>query len=313
MRELKTACGTLHGVVFDRYYPNGRLQECTLVEENTVNTPVGKLIPQYADDGLRRKFTSSLSFYPGGALRKLSLHTQSVVQTPCGAMPAELLTFYDSGAVKRVFPLNGKITGYWSEQNEYGLAKEAALDFPFGQICAKIICMHFYESGAIKSLTFWPQEKPVVKTPCGDIQIRVGLSLYENGAVRSAEPLRPTTVSTPIGVLTAFDIDAIGVTGDANSLAFAQNGAVASFKTTKDSITVYQKSGDAVERFEPALVQSHFSDDQPAIKPLDIAFQEGYVRFNGKKRFTIAECRFKIEPFSRQAAGNQCHGQCDIL
>jgi hypothetical protein len=312
MRELITTCGKLHGVVFDQYYGNGQIKECTLVDENIVNTPLGAFIPQYEDDGLRRKFNSSLSFYQRGALRKLSLQEKSFIQTPIGKLSAELITFYESGALKRVFPLNGKLSGYWSEKNEYGLAQEITLDFPFGRICARLICIHFYESGAVKSLTFWPQEKPVVKTPCGEMAVRIGISLYESGAIHSLEPQKPFPVKTPIGVLTAFDLDAIGVTGDANSLVFAQNGAVSSLKTTKDSITVYQKSGDAVGRFEPALVLSHFSDDQPAVEPLELSFENGNVCFNHESCFNTAEYRFDITKFDRQVSGNQCGGKCDV-
>ena len=58
MCEKMTACGLLHGVMFDEYYRGGALKECTLVRRNLINTPLGQFVAQYEDDGIRRKFTS---------------------------------------------------------------------------------------------------------------------------------------------------------------------------------------------------------------------------------------------------------------
>jgi hypothetical protein len=309
MRELKTDVGLLRGVMFDGYFKNGVLKECTLVEKNRINTPLGLLIPQYEDDGVRRKFTSSLSFYQNGALKKLSLQEQTEVDTPIGKIPAELLTFYDSGALMRVFPLNGKISGYWTENSEYGLAKSMQLNFPFGKIESKIICVNFYESGSVKSLTFWPREKLFINTPYGEIPIRIGLSLYENGSIKSVEPLKPYAVSTPIGTIMAFDIDAVGISGDLNSLKFNENGTVAELKTISNSIEVI-KSDETVTHYEPTLVISHFSDELMAIKPLIVSFCDGKVYFGEDKKYShdISDVIIKIKTFDRKSGGNACEG-----
>lgn len=308
MRELTTVCGILHGAILDEYYKNGILKECTLIEKNTIETPVGRLVPQYENDVARKKFISSLTFYKNGALRKVSLQEQTEVKTPLGILSVELLTFYESGALMRVFPLNGKISGYWTEQNEYGLAKPICFDSPLGSITAKIICVYFYESGAVKSLTFWPQEKVSIKTSCGELPVRIGLSFYENGAIKSLEPLRPSAVKTPIGTIMAFDIDAIGITGDLNSLKFDGNGDITVLKTISNTVIVKSKLDNAIMTFAPSLVTSHFSDEYMAVKPLEISFKDGKVFFGDDKKssFDIEDVSFNITNFDHKSGGNAC-------
>jgi hypothetical protein len=67
-----------------------------------------QLIPFYGEDSLRRKYKASVTFYGNRALKAVSLDAQQEVLTPIGEMPAELVTFYDTGELKRVFPLDGK-------------------------------------------------------------------------------------------------------------------------------------------------------------------------------------------------------------
>jgi antitoxin component YwqK of YwqJK toxin-antitoxin module len=310
MRDLNTSCGLFHGVSRDEYYKSGSIKECTLVENNSLTTPLGTFVPQYEDDGVRRKFTSSLSFYESGALKKLSLQSQTLVKTPIGDMPAELVTFYESSALKRLFPLNGKLGGYWSEKNEYDLAQQYNFKFSFGDINNKVICVHFYESGAVKSLTFWPRENVRVKTPIGEIDIRIGISFYEDGKIKSVEPKKSVDVPTQIGIMSAFDIDAIGITGDQNSLLFSHSGKVERLKTASNMVTV--KSADAVEHlYEPFLVRSHFSDENKAVLPLDVWFLDYTVCFGNCKEdcFDINKNKFTISKFALDnASGNECDG-----
>lgn len=299
---------SLCGVVFDEYYPDGTLKECLLTQKNTIVTSFGTFIAQYKDDGVRKKLTPSLSFYQSGALRKIALQAQTAVNTPVGILPAELITFYESGALLRVFPLNGKLSGYWTEQNEYNLAAPIRLSLPFGNIESKLICIHFYESGTVKSITLWPQEKPTIQTPCGMMSARIGISFYEDGTLRSIEPARPTTVKTPIGVITAFDIEVVGITGDNNSLQFSQNGDIVGLKTGSEQIRVTDKDC-FVKTYSPALVRSHFSDDHPAVKPLSMRFDNDLVFFNGENTgYSIKDISFEILPFRTKESANNCKG-----
>ena len=48
-------------------------------------------------------------------------------------MDAELVTFHADGSLRRVFPLNGKLSGYWTEADEGALAKAMELSTPLGE------------------------------------------------------------------------------------------------------------------------------------------------------------------------------------
>ena len=42
---------------------------------------------------------------------------------------AEQVSFYESGALKRIFPLNGTLSGYWTQEDEAKLATPLTLVF----------------------------------------------------------------------------------------------------------------------------------------------------------------------------------------
>lgn len=306
---LPTRYGVLHGAVRAEYTSDGSLSECTLAEENRIETPCGLLTPQFEDDGVRRKFISSLSFYKSGALRSISMQRSETVTTPLGPMHAELVTFYESGSVKRVFPLNGKISGFWSELNEYKLAPLLSLELPVGKISIKPISLYFYESGEIKSVTLWPAERLLVPTPIGVIEARTGLSFYKNGAVRSLEPLRPTGIITPIGALTAFDPEALGICADNNSLVFEENGAVGSLITSVDCVRVTTAGGTVITH-SPGQAVSHFSDELSRIIPMRVRFTNSFVQFDEGEEYDLTQNSFTIVKLEQKGKkiGNDCPG-----
>lgn len=295
MNELLTRYGVLNGISTAEFYSDGNIMECKLGSYNEIETSYGKFIPQYEDDGLRRKYIKSLSFFKNGKIKSISLQSQTHVRTSIGILPAELITFYESGPIKRVFPLNGKITAYWSERNEYNLAEEINFDFKFGKFKKKIIGIKFYESGAVKSLTFWTADKISIITPAGNMDCRIGISLYENGSLMSVEPMKPTLVKTPIGSIIAFDINAIGINGDINSLSFFEDGSLNTIYTSTDKIEVKEKNG-TVTFFEPRLKRSILNENAMDVISLKIEFYDGKVKFNGnaENEFDINDCEFII-------------------
>lgn len=304
MKTAKTQYGTLTGIIYEEYYKNGMLKDCVLEEKNIIDTPAGLMIPKYKEDSVRKKRGLSLSFYESGKISRLALDTQTYIGSPAGRMPAELVTFYESGSLRRVFPLNGQLSGFWTEQNEYGFAEPLMFYFPFGSILAKVICVHFYDCGPVKSLTFWPQESPVVEAPCGKTRIRIGISLYKNGSVKSIEPFKPTGVKTPIGIVPAFDINAIGICGDSNSLVFAPDGTIEALKTTACKITA-KTADENMYIFSPKLVMSHFRDDVMAVKPLSIEFKDGSVFFDGTRIKKVGTV-FDVKEFNYAVGGDAC-------
>ena len=307
--ELNTRYGTLTGCIHPEYYEDGAIESCSFSERNELSLSCGTLVPQYGGaDQVRRKYVKSADFYRSGALRRLALEEQTEVETPIGDFPAELLTFYEDGAVRRVFPLNGKISGYWSEQDEAGLLFPFRFEFYFGGFSAKIVSVHFYPGGGIRSVTLFPGEEIALNTPAGEIPVRTGFSLYESGALESVEPARPTPVLTPIGRITAFDVGAVGVHADSNSLRFSENGAVAGIVTSNEKIIV-QSESMPLTSVSPVVKPGLSDEEEGFIIPVTIRFEDGsvilsnggtIVRAPNTSAFTVIQ--------SRSAACSSCSG-----
>ncbi len=306
MESAETLYGSLQGITSFELYPDGNLKECVLSKANLLKTPFGALIPQYQNDGVRRKYVNSLSFYPDGHLKSISLQKAVPIETSAGIFPAELVTFHPNGGVKRLFPLNGKISGFWSEGEEYQLAPEFDFHFPFGDFKRKIIGIQFYQNGVVKSLTFWTQDKVMLNSPVGPIETRIGFSLYPDGRLKTLEPAKPTPVLTPVGEIEAFNVDAVGIHGDTNSLSFTAEGAVCGLMTSACRITVSGNHRRFI--YQPGLKPSLFDEEKMDTVPLKIEFNGGQVRFGGMESpwYDITQYSFAVTriPLSR----NGCQG-----
>ncbi len=314
MNSAETRYGVINGISSIELYNSGNIKECSLTKKNELITFYGKLIPQYQNEGVRNKYINSLSFYESGALKKIALQEQSLIVTDAGSMKAELITFYESGKIKRLFPLNGKITGYWTEDNEYELAEPMELSFPFGNLNKRVIGLQFYETGEIKSITFWPKELVKLITPAGMLTGHFGIALYPLGTLKSFEPAYPVLVDTAIGKLMAFDVEAIGINGDSSSLNFYEDGSIKSIITSTDTITVSGPDNEIL-KFEPGLRPSLLDEDGLDIIPLKIEFYDGKVRMNGNDRyiFGLQEYNFSVtnKPlnfFNKCGSCSECRG-----
>lgn len=294
MKEFSTKYGQLKGISNIEFYTDGVIKECKLNAYSEIKTIYGNLVPQFDEADVRRKYKRSLSFYENGNIRSISFQQQTIINTNIGEVPAELALFYANGKVKRIFPLNGKITAYWTEQNEYKLAEELDFNFGVGIFKKKIIGIAFYESGEVKSLTLWPRDFIDVLTPCGIIETRIGLSLYPNGAIKSCEPRKHTQINTIIGELHAFNLVAIGLNGDSNSLNFNEDGTVKALSTSKDKIRIKDVFGQ-VKIHEPKLKPNNFNNTIMDVVPLNIEFYCGKVKINGME-YNLKDNEFYIDP-----------------
>jgi hypothetical protein len=305
MQTFNTKYGILEGLTSMELYENGNLKECNLSEPNKIMTPYGIFIPQYEDNGDRRKYIRSLKFYKNGTLKSLSLQEQTAIETRFGSLPAEFLTFYESGRLKRIFPLNGKITGFWTEENEYELSPIFEFNLPFCHFQKKVIGIQLYESGKVKSITFWPKDYIQVDTSLGTIDTRIGISLYANGNLKSIEPLKPTPIDTPIGKISAYNINAIGVHGDTNSLVFDEEGHVISLMTSSNSLEITNKDGKTIT-IKPNLIPSMFDPEALDLVPLTIEFFENKVRINQDtlKEFHYDTYQIQVKPFKHVLKGS---------
>jgi hypothetical protein len=280
MKHLETQYGPVAAIDPVERFEDGTLAACLPVAKTVLTTPAGSLVPQFSTDDARRKTVSLLSFHRNGMLRSIALEERTGIESPAGPVLAELATFHPNGALNRVFPLNGKLTAYWSQEDEAGLAEPLTLKTPIGRVTARVICLRFDPEGRLLGLTLFPGEAVEATTPLGPIRTRIGLSFYPNGALRSLEPDRPTPLSTPVGEVWAFDPDAVGVSGDENSLAFSPEGRLVRIATVQTAVTARFADGRSLE-FRPALRESLCGDAEREPVPMVLEFDAERVHISG--------------------------------
>ncbi|MBP6282259.1 MAG: hypothetical protein KA384_09465 [Leptotrichiaceae bacterium] len=292
---MNTKYGFLNGLEDNELYPNGTLKLCRVTEANILETKIGKLIPQYETRDERRKLTGTLEFYDNGDLMSICLDEKITVETPIGNIPAEKILFYKSEKIKRIFPLNGKLSGYWGEENEYSLAENISFRLEDKEIKSKFISVAFYESGALRSLTLWPREILNLETEFGNIKVRKGISFYENGKIKSYEPAVETKLDTPIGTISAFHNEIVGLNGDCNSIEFYSDGIIKAIYTCSNSIRVVEEENEHV--IEPQLKAGWCNELIKIPVPVKINFLENSVLFNDNKSFNM-NSKFYIKDIS---------------
>lgn len=269
---LQTPYGVFAGVISSTKYPEGGMKEVRLGEKNVIITHVGDLVPVYGEETPRRKFKSSVSFHKNGMIKAVALEEQQEVLTPIGDFPAELVTFYDTGELKRIFPLDGKISGYWTEEDERELNIPFSFEFEFGEFSAMLIGICFYKSGDIKSITLFPGEEITLNAPSvGKIKVRSGFALFESGKLKSLEPAVPTKIKTPIGEIMAFDPSAVGLNADDNSLCFDDKGRICSLTTSINGFTVSRGCGET-RFFKPSEIINPLDGESKMLVPLLLEF-----------------------------------------
>lgn len=281
------------------YYVSGNVRSCAPAGRCLLDTEAGQLVPQFSTDDLRRKTVQAVHFHENGNVRSLPLEEKTPVFTPAGIISAEMLTFYESGKVKRVFPLNGKLSGYWTQEDEEQLAELVAIDTPVGALCVKVISICFHESGVIRSITLWPGETVSVPTPSGEIKVRSGLSFSREGRLVSVEPAEPTEVVTRIGKVTAFDYDSVGINGDVNSLVFDKDGNIARLSTSLTSVAATHLSGSQ-SVFIPEYRDSLCGSGEKEVTPMTIDFGDAGIEIvNGSKpvHISYSEHEISTSPF----------------
>ncbi|PLX43447.1 MAG: hypothetical protein C0609_08300 [Deltaproteobacteria bacterium] len=294
MVDLKLTCGTLKDVEEVMTRPDGSVESCIVMGHSKILTSVGELTPVYDVEDESRRILQPLSLYPDGTVKAVALQGSTKVLTPLGEFEAEMVSFHKNGGIRGVFPLNGKLSGFWTEEEEGRLAKPLGIKTPTGAFMAKVISLYFHPCGALRSVTLWPGEVVEVETPLGPIASRVGVSFYENGQLRSLEPQKPTRVATPIGEFLAFDPDPDGISGDRNSLVFDEEGRIRQLSTLTEQVSVTREG--VKEVFTPALKESLCQESQMVVLPLKIFFWEGGVAVEGRE-FSFVNYEVKAEPF----------------
>ncbi|WP_321491651.1 hypothetical protein [uncultured Desulfobacter sp.] len=303
MKTLTTKYGAVPGYQNLETHTSGNVASLIFTERVEIKTPVGVIVPQYSIEDHGRRILKPVFFYDNGNIKKAPLQDAACIDTNYGKIAAELVMFYNDGVLKKLFPLNGKLSGYWGEKDEYTLAEDLELSLPCGRIRAKMINIAFYESGNVKSITLWPQEIVEVSTPIGSMRIRVGISFYEDGSIKSVEPAQPFVVETKIGKISAYDNDPEGIMGDINSLQFSKLGEVTSLSTINTAILVKTVSGEEVKH-APSEKESLCNEQMTVTVPLQIEFINEKIRFNKSvsDEYYFPENSFRAVNYEKKAA-----------
>lgn len=283
----------IYGITSGSVYKSNRIKDCKLDAYNEIQIGNQILIPRYKRPDERQKENKTLSFYESGKLKSIALEERTEITTSLGKMSVELITFYESGEIDSVFPVNGQIGFGWSLEDEEQLLEDMTFTFPFGDFLTKIIGIRFYPSGKVKSMILWPKKQISIHTPIGEAEVRIGFRLYEDGQLQSFEPAMPISIETPIGKITAFDQHALGIDADVNSIVFSQKGELLSLKTNSDIVV------QSIEKKERTLIYQQFrldmTTDEMIKLPIEISFQKDQVCFyNGieHKTFSIQDSKF---------------------
>lgn len=276
----------LKGIKNINYYKNGNIESIFLEEKNELIINKVKFIPQYDVFSEIRKYVPSLKFYPEGELKAIILQDSTPIEVNNMYFQIEKVTFYKGGQYQRIFMKDGKISGYWTEDDEYRLAYKYKLDLGVVNINNKIISLYLYEGGKIKAITLWPKERIKINIEKNiNIICRIGISLYEEGKLKSCEPAIPQKIKTIIGDIEVYNENAIGIHGENNSLKFYEDGKIKSLITSSTEIRISDKLGNEIEKYIPKIKTKYLFSSLTEKETIEIEFKEKSIVVNNKKEY----------------------------
>jgi hypothetical protein len=218
-----------------------------LNEANEIKCKYGRFIPNYEFESPRKKYRPSLEFFKNGQLYSMYLEKpyemDIIYPDPIlngQRFKGEMVTFYQNGNIKRLFPYYGKISGYWSEEDEYDMAEYMHINLWGEEYVVKPRCIFFDEdSRMIKSLILGYRDEVVIPTKYGDIKTKVGFSLYEDGKLRTLEPVFGTKIQINGKTYEPFDFYATNIHADNNSMWFDKEGNIIKLKTVRGELVEF--------------------------------------------------------------------------
>lgn len=286
----------LKGAKVSDVYDTGEIEALRIYEKNILRIGENEFIPMYDLDDTRKKDLPSIKLFKNGNIKSLLLQKESKISIKNKDFYIEKIVFHEKGSIKRIFPLDGRISAYWLEEDERNLAKEYDFKFSFAEFHKKVISICFYETQEIKSITLWPREVIDIKHKDKTIKGRVGISLYKNGNIESCEPNYPTKIKTPIGDIYAYDKNAVGIHGESNSLKFYENGDIKSLITSTNIIKVTNKEGKEIIH-SSKVKKTFYNDDIPTTITVKIDFIEGKIVIDDEFEYSTDNNTFKIDYF----------------
>ena len=212
-----------------------------------VKTKYGSFTACSDASDLRKKYRCPVEFYTDGNIRSIYLQDIEEVTLSEGVFQAELMTFYEDGSIKRLFPLYGQLSSYWGVEDEIKDAPEYVFTVNSQKLKIRPQCIYFYPSGKIRSITLWPEDSITVNTSIGSVTSKLGVELFEDGKIRSIEPVFGTSFVTAYGEAKPFMIRKHMLHAEDASARFDGNGNVISFATLQTQVEVngrVYKAGD---------------------------------------------------------------------
>ncbi len=142
------------------YYGDGTLLGGILSRSIPIKLRDGtEIIPAFEAYDVRKKYRNSIEYYRSGKVKSIYLQEPVEIRTQLGLIRAELITFYEIGVIKKIYPLYGQISAYWSPEQESENAPEAAVTISGITHNLKIESITLYENGSIRSIDFWEKTK----------------------------------------------------------------------------------------------------------------------------------------------------------
>lgn len=203
---------------------------------------------------LRKKYRTPVEYYPDGNVRSIYLQNVEEVTLPEGRFQAELMTFYEDGSIKRLFPLYGQLSSYWNVEDEIENAPEYVFAINGQNISIRPQCIYFYPSGKIRSITLWPVDTITVNTPVGTVTSKLGIEVYEDKTIRSIEPAFGTVLSTRYGDARPFMVRKHMMHAEDASMRFDKEGNLESFATLQTKVEVEGETYKAGDYRSPLII-----------------------------------------------------------
>lgn len=287
--------GVLNNAFISERYSSGEIEGFKVDEESKIYINNYVLIPSYTIGDSRKRESSSITLYKTGEIKSIYLEKSTAIDVGGYSFNVEKIIFYKSGKVKKIFPLDGKITAYWTEDDEYNTAEVYNFNVNHINYSGKLISMKFYEDEKIKSITMWPKDRISIEHNNLLIENRIGLSFYPNGNLMTCEPSKPIYISTPIGKIKSYDINSIGIHGEDNSLKFNEDGTIKALKTSTDVIVAVNNNSGCLKVHEPKLVTPYSNSDLKELITVDIEFCGNNVIINEEYVYNLKEYYFIIK------------------
>ena len=203
---------------------------------------------------LRKKYRTPVENYPDGTVRSIYLQEPEEVTLPEGVFQAELMTFYEDGNIKRLFPLYGQLSSYWGVEDEVKNAPEYVFTINGQNISIRPQCIYFYPSGKIRSITLWPVDTITVNTPVGTVTSKLGIEVYEDKTIRRIEPAFGTVLSTRYGDARPFMVRKHMMHAEDASMRFDTEGNLISFATLQTKVEVEGETYKAGDYRSPLII-----------------------------------------------------------